>query len=362
MKRGPTFDDALKAVLLRSGRRDGENAAEVAELTVPSLHPGEILVEMKACGLCGTDVEKLRGNYTASMPVLGHEAVGVIAKVGEGVVDLNEGEGVFPHHHVSCGKCHYCRRGSETMCEEYRRTNLDPGGFADYFRVPERNVARGGVLKIPPRVQFEVASLIEPVACSMRALDKCAASPDETVLVVGGGPVGMIHSILLKKINARVMVSDVNEQRLKFAREAKVGDVLDARKENIVGAVKGLTGERGVDLAVVASGNPRAVVQALKAVRKGGRVLLFGAVVKGSVLEYDLSDIFNSEISIVSSYGATEKETRKALDLIASGAFDFGRLITHRFRLDEFQQAVEASEDGRGMKVILTSDSGRGHS
>jgi L-iditol 2-dehydrogenase len=248
------------------------------------------------------------------------------------------------------------------MCDEYRKTNLDPGGFAEYFRVPERNIERGGVLRIPPEVKFEVASLIEPVACSIRALDRSAASAGESALVVGAGPVGMIHSLLLKQMKAHVIVSDVNERRLKFAQEAEVGEVIDARNEGFEGAVKGLTGERGADLAVVASGNPKAVVQALKAVRKGGRVLLFGAIVKGSMLDYDLSDIFNSEVSIISSYGATEKETPKALDFIASGAIDFGRLITHRFHLDEFQQALKASEDGSGMKVILTSDASRGHS
>ncbi len=343
---------ALKSVILNQGFAD--TFAEVSELAVPSISPGELLVGMKACGLCGTDIEKMRGHYTAAMPVLGHEAVGVVSSVGEGVSGIKEGDRVFPHHHVPCGHCYYCVNGSETMCKDYRTSNIDPGGFSEFFRVPAWNVSRGGVLKLPDDLGFEEASMIEPVACCIRAQEKSGVIPDESVLVVGAGPVGMAHSILLSSKKAKVMISDVSEARLDFARRSKVDVVLDARKDDVPEAVRRSTDGRGADLVIAASGSKAAIVQALQSVRKGGRVCLFGLPPKGSVLDYDISDVFNSEVSLVTSYGATEKETIKALEMIAKHRAEFASLITDRVPIERFHEAVETASAGRGMKVILT--------
>jgi L-iditol 2-dehydrogenase len=344
----------MKAVLLRSPRDGSGRRSRVEEVGVPRIGPGELLVEMRVCGLCGTDLEKIRGGYTAAMPVLGHEAVGVVDQVGDGVVGLKKGDTVFPHHHVSCGRCYFCRRGSETMCEQYRKTNLDPGGFAEFFRVPRRNVDAGGVLRLPSGLGFEPAAMIEPLACCIRALDRCAVRRGDSVLVAGAGPVGMAHALLLQRMGAQVLVSEVSRTRLKFAEESTDALVVDAKRDDVPRAVKKHTDGKGVDLAIVASGSPRALVQAVGSVRRGGKVCLFGLPEKGSRLDYDISDIFNSEVSVVSSYGATEVETAKALDLIASGKVNAGSLITHKFPLEEFDRAVKASEEGTGMKVLIT--------
>ena len=344
----------MKAVLLGNSK-EGSGRADLTEVGVPAIGPKELLVAMKACGLCGTDVEKLRGQYTAAMPVLGHEAVGVVVSKGSEVVGYEEGDRVFPHHHVSCKLCNYCRAGSETMCDEYRKSNLDPCGFSEFFRVPEWNIKGGGVLKLPPTMGFDEASLIEPVACCIRGLDRAGVAAHASVLVAGAGPVGLIHSLLLRRMNANVIVSDVNRSRLDFAEKAGFEQTIATSKQDVAEKVKGQTGGKGVDLAVVASGSPQALIQALKATRKGGRICIFGAIVKGSVLDYDISEVFNSEISIVTSYGATEVETPKALNLLSERPADFRSLITHRFPLDQFEQAMKTSEEGAGMKVLLTS-------
>jgi L-iditol 2-dehydrogenase len=346
-------DLTMKAVLLQKDSA-GHGRAVVEEVPRPEAGYGELVVEMKACGLCGTDIEKIRGEYTASMPVLGHEAVGVITSVGRGVAGFREGDRVFPHHHISCGSCHYCRKGNETMCAEFRRSNLDPGGFAEFFRVPMSNVSAGGVLRLPRGLGFELGALTEPVGCCIRGIDKTGVGRKDSVLVAGAGPVGMMHSLILNWMGAKVMVSDVSEPRLRFAEEAQVGNVIDARKSDVPRQAKELTGGRGPDLAIVASGSPKAIVQALGAVRKGGKVLLFGAPFKGSVLDYDISEAFNSELAILTSYGTTEKETRRALKLFGSGEIDFAPLITHRFPLADFDDAVEASMSGAAMKVLIT--------
>jgi len=339
---------------LKAGAGNGGPRAQVEEVPVPSIGPGELLVQMKACGLCGTDIEKLHGEYTAAMPVLGHEAVGIVSRVEGKVEGIKEGDRVFPHHHVPCHNCYYCRRGNETMCDHYKTSYLDPGGFSEFIRVPEWNVSHGGVLKVPERLSFDEASLVEPTACCIRAIERCGVEEGDSVLVVGAGPVGMTHALLLASMKARVMVSDISDDRLNFARGSHLGAVLDAGKLDVPQEVKRATEGRGADLAIAASGSLRAIEQALKSVRKGGKVCIFGVPPKGSILQYDVSDPYNSEVSLFSSYAATDVDTAKALKLIASRRIDFASLITHRFRIEEFDRAVETMSSGKGMKVVIT--------
>ncbi len=346
----------MKALLLGKDSSTGLPKAGLEELETPIPGPGGLVVKMEACGLCGTDIEKMRGEYTAAMPVLGHEAVGTIASVGEGVSEFHEGDRVFPHHHVPDHTCHYCMAGSETMCEMYRSSNLTPGGFSEFFRVPRWNVSKGGVLKLPNGLDFDVASLIEPVACCMRALDKCDVKPGESVLVAGAGPVGMMHSMLLKSMGAKAIVSDVSEGRLEFAKRFGVRLVINAAEMDVPNSVKSETEGRGSDVVIVASGSPAAVVQGLRSVRKGGRVCLFGIPSKGSVLNYDIADMYNSELRVFASYGATETETKQALAHISSNQSEFAKLVTHRFALGNFEEAIDIATSGRGMKIIVTPD------
>jgi len=344
----------LKAVLLRNAGPPGTVGVEVSEVPVPNIGSGELLVEMKACGLCGTDIEKARGEYTAALPVLGHEAVGVITSVGAGTIGFREGERVFAHHHVPCGGCYYCIRGDETACKQYRESNIYPGGFSEFFRVPEWNVSKGGVLRLPEQLGFDLATLIEPVGCCLRALQKCSIGADDSVLVVGAGPVGILHSILLLSRGAKVMISDISEPRLAFARRTKVECVIDARRKDVDREVRERTAGRGADVAIVASGSQKAVLQALRSVRMGGKVCLFGVPANGSVLDYDLSDVYNSEVSMLPSYGTTDTETAEALKLIAADLERFQPVITHRFRIPEFPSAVETAVSGAGMKIVIT--------
>jgi L-iditol 2-dehydrogenase len=330
----------------------GEIAVEAS--SPPPLGRGDLLVEMKACGLCGTDIEKLQGRYVASQPALGHEASGIVADIGEDVEGFKIGDRVFPHHHVPCYQCHMCRHGSETMCAHYRASNLDPGGFAEYFRVPAWNVEHGGVLKLPEHVTFEEATLIEPTACCIRALNRCNISGDETALVVGVGPIGLTHVLLLSMRGLNVIASDVNPTRLSLAERFGASSVFDATKVDVPAKIKEQTQEVGVDLAIVASGSSRAIVQALNAVRKGGKVCLFGVPAKGSRLDYDLSDIFNFEISIITSNAAAEADTKAALKLMEERKLNLTSLITHRFKLSDFLLAVETAQRGDCGKIIVT--------
>ncbi len=342
----------MKSIVLGSQAGGGGLKPELAEMEVPAPGPGELLVRMEACGLCGTDLEKMRGEYTASMPVLGHEAAGVISDVGEGVISFREGDRVFPHHHVPCYECYVCKAGDDTMCDMYRKSNILPGGFSEYFRVPEWNVAKGGVLPLPNEVTFEEGALVEPTACCLRGIRKHAKA-GETVLVVGAGPVGLMHALLLEPMEVKVVISDISGPRLELAERMHLDLVLDASKEDVPGSLRAETQGRGADLAIVASGSRAAIMQALGSIRKGGRVCLFGVPPKGTVLGYDISELYNSGQQVVTSYGANDVDTKAALGIIASNP-DFARLVTHRFTLSKFDEAVAAASGGGAMKVMVT--------
>jgi L-iditol 2-dehydrogenase len=342
----------LKAATLVSQGKGRGFRVRVGEVPVPEPREGDIIVKMEACGLCGTDLEKIRGGYTASMPVIGHEAVGRVVALGEGVSQFKVGDSVFPHHHVPCHECYLCNSGSETMCDRYRTSNIDPGGFAERFKVPKWNVGKGGVLPLPDGLDFAVASLIEPVACCIRALAKLRVMQDETVLVAGAGPVGMMHALLLQEVGARVLMSDVSKERLRFAEKEGVAAVFDARKD-VPAQVAKETDGRGADAAVVATGSKDAIVQSLRSIRKGGQVCLFGVPPKGTVLDYDISELYNKEQRILTSYAATEVDTKSALRIISANPEGFGRLISHKIRLADFANAVEVATKGEGMKLVV---------
>src|SRR2546421_4784877 len=178
---------------------NGPGHAEITEVPVPRLQSGEVLIKLAAAGICGTDIEKVRGAYGPG-GILGHEVSGTIASVGDGVIDLRKSDRVIAHHHVPCYNCEYCQHGDHTMCDLFKKTNFDPCGLADYFRVPEANVTRGAVVRLPPEISFEEGSMIEPTACCVRALDRAEVRPGDSVLVMGLGPTGLTQIQLMRKM------------------------------------------------------------------------------------------------------------------------------------------------------------------
>ena len=339
----------MKAALLRT-----PGGVAVEDVLPPRAGPGEIVVAMRACGLCGSDLEKIRGTYTAAPPVIGHEAVGVVAEVGEGVEGIRKGTRVFPHHHVPCGRCAACRGGSPTMCAHYRATNLEPGGFAERFRVPRWNVEHRAVHRLPPSVDFERGSFVEPLACAVRALGR-GPPRASSALVLGAGPMGLLVLQLLRlRGTDLVLASEVSSVRAEVARRHGATMVWDPRSEDVVAAARRETRGLGVDLAVVATGHAPAIAEALRAVRPGGTALLLGVPETGARLDFDPSEFVTREVSLVPSNAATEADVRKALDLIARRRVDVASLVSHRFRLEAFPEAVRVAGRAECVKAILT--------
>ena len=326
------------------------NNVDIVETEIPHISEGDMLIEMRACGICGTDIEKVRGNYSSR--ILGHEAVGVVAKTGARVKNFQVGDRVFPHHHVPCYQCHYCRRGSETMCPHFSRSNLDPGGLSEYFRMPEWNVERNAVFRIPDSMNFRIAALIEPFACVVRSLGKTVLNEGDTAAVVGVGPVGLMHVVALKLYGrCRIAAVDVSKRRLDFAGEIGAGFTFGPAES--VEGVLSITDGIGADTVFVATGNRDAIAAALAMVRKGGRVIQFGLPPPGLALPADYSEIFKREISIISTYSAVEKDVEKAIRIIAGDAAHFEKLISHTFRLENAREAFELAEKADDARKIV---------
>jgi L-iditol 2-dehydrogenase len=336
---------------------NGQGQAEIKDVPVPRLRPGEVLVKLAAAGICGTDIEKIHGAYGPG-GILGHEVSGTIASIGDEVTDLRESDRVIVHHHVPCYDCHYCQQGDHTMCDLFRKTNFDPCGLAEYFRIPETNVARGGVVHLPSEVSFEEGSMIEPTACCVRALNKAEVKPGDKVLVVGLGPTGLTQIQLLKKMGASTIIAvDILPHRLEMARKLGASEAIDPSSRNVPEYVTQLT-RVGVDLAIVSTGNPKAIPQALASVRKGGKVLLFGAPAQGSTIDLDVSSLFSRQISIATSYSCTESDIHSALSLLKRGDIDLRSMVTDRFVLRDAPKAFEHALTSRTtVKTIITSAS-----
>jgi len=341
----------LKAVFIK-----GLGEIEVKDVSIPKINSKEVLVKMIVCGVCGTDIEKIRGESATPLK-LGHEVTGVIADVGASVKKFKVGDRVFVHHHVPCYTCYYCRHGDYTMCDEFPKNNLDPCGMAEYFRVPEANVERGAVLKLPDRVEFDEAALIEPIGCCIRGLNKVKINVGDDALIVGAGPIGLIMISLLKIFGAgSIIVSETSSFRLSAAKNFDVDAAVNPINEDLKETVYKVTDGKGVDLAIIAVGNAKTIPQALDLLRKGGKLLLFGSPPIGDSLIYDANKIFLRELKIIPSYSTTEIETNMALKLLKLKKIDALKLISHRFKLDEAEKALKlAAESDKTLKVLIYS-------
>lgn len=338
----------------------GKGLVSVEEVTAPKLmEDGDILIKMHACGVCGSDLEKVYGQYGMSSAKLGHEPSGEVINVGKSVNDFNVGDRVFIHHHVACYSCYFCRHGDYTMCDMYQKSNITPCGLSEQILVPEWNVSHGGVIRLPDTVTFDEASFIEPLGCCIRALNKCNFQKGDDIAIIGSGPAGIMHVKLAKAFGAgKIIVLDINDFRMNFVK--KYGDVHifnSITDKDLTRKIKDLTGHRGVDLSIVATGSTKALIQSFEITRKGGKIMLFGVPSKGSEIPIDVSKIYSNEQSLISCYAASEIETNQALKLVTEKRIDVKQLITHRFSINRADEAIRcAHEANDAMKVIVTSE------
>ena len=336
----------------------GNSTIEIKNIEKQSLGSGDILVQMRACGICGSDVEKVFGKYGQPSMRLGHEPAGIITQVGTEVSDFNVGDRVFTHHHVACysDDCHECSHGNETMCKKYYESNLEPCGLADEYLVPEWNIKHGGVIKIPDDMSFEEAAMIEPLACCIRAWNKGTYKNNDSAVILGIGPTGIMHAMLAKLYGFdKIFCLDLNEFRLDFAKKFEV-ITINSGSINALEQIKSETTNQGVDVAIVATSSLNALKDAISLVRKGGTIVMFGVPSKGANIELDMSEVYSKGLTIVNSYAASDFDTKDAVDKISNKQINVSQLITHKYNLEECQQAFAHAKSGdNAMKIIISN-------
>ncbi len=328
------------------------NDVRIVEQPVPEIGPGEVLLQLQACGVCASDVMEWYMKPRAPL-YPGHEPVGTIVKLGEGVEQFAVGQRVFIHHHVPCMVCHFCQRGAFSQCTTFRTTRLYPGGLAEYVRVPAPNVERD-VLVLPDELSLESATLIEPLGCCLRGIERARLRAGDTVCILGAGSNGLMLALLAQQRGAaRVIIVDPIAYRREHALAMGIDLALDLT-DDLEQQLRALNQGRKPDLVIVTPSKIPAMQQGLELVGQGGTVLLFAPPAPGELLPVAPNRLFFQEITICSSYSAGPYETRLALDLLTAGRIRAEDLITHRFSLNEIQQAFDlVAHPGEALKVVI---------
>ncbi len=325
------------------------NDIRIEERPVPDISADEILVKMKASGICGTDVMEWY-RIKKGPRVLGHEMAGEIVSAGNRVERFKKGDRVFVSHHVPCYNCHHCNQGHYTACETLHTGNYEPGGFAEYIKVPELNV-RHGTYILPDEITFEDAAMIEPLGCVIAGQKQTGLKKGQTALIIGSGISGLLHIRLAKLKGARVIATDINEYRLNKAREFGAGHVINA-KEYSVEKLKSINNNTLADIVIVCAGAKQAVLDAFSSVERKG-ILLFFAVPE-TEMTFPFLRFWRDEITTTFSYGASPDDLEEALKLIKSGEVNVSRMITHRLPLTDIQKGFKlVSEAKDSLKVVL---------
>jgi L-iditol 2-dehydrogenase len=347
----------------------GKEDVRLETVPVPKIGPGELLIRVHTCGICGTDLKKIATGSHSAPRIFGHETSGVVAAVGEGVTRFQAGDRVMAFHHIPCGECYYCRHKVFAQCPVYKKVGCTAGyepsggGFSEYVRVMDWIVERG-VVRIPDEVSFEQACFVEPVNTCQKGTETLRLQTDETVVVIGQGPIGIILGSLAKRAGARVITSDLFPQRLKISKRFGLEETVDGSQTDLVSRVRELTEGRGADAVILAVGGNKLIGPAMDACRPGGRVLLFAQTVHGEAV-IDPGAVCVDEKALLGSYSASVDLQEESVRFVFSREMDLEGLISHRFSLEESREALNlaAHPQADSLKIVIQPGSAwEGHS
>ncbi len=361
----PRIPATMRAAVYR-----GVNDVRIETVPVPAIGPGELLVRIATCGICGTDLKKIHTGSHSAPRIFGHEMAGTVVRAGQGVSDFRLGDRVMVYHHVPCGHCYFCRKHTPAQCLVYKKVGttagLEPsgGGFSEYIRVMDWIVANGGVVRIPAGVPFEQAAFVEPVNTVLKGVKLLNLAPDETVLVIGQGPIGLMHAALASRTGATVLTSDLYPERHAIGARFGLKHAIHAGQEDVVERVRSATEGRGADAVVLAVGGNGLIRTAMDAARPGGKVMLFAQTQHGEA-PFDPGAVCMDEKTLLGSYSSSFEFLDEVTDLVFGGyrnGFDMTQLISHRFPLEQAVEAIEiASHPQAGsMKIMIEPAPGAG--
>ena len=324
----------------------------IEDIPKPIIGPGELLIKVAAVGLCGSDIDKITNEAVPPGTVLGHEVVGTIADLGEGIENFRIGERVVVAHHAACEECHYCERGSFSKCSLFHSTNLHPGGFAEFIRVPEPNV-KLATFAIPDDISYERIVFTEPLACCVRAIERARVRPGDIVLIIGMGAIGLLFTQLVKLQGGTVLGSDPLADRLDFAVSFGADVVINPSLDPIEDIVREATEGRGVDTIISTVASQHVLDQALSLVRDGGMIHFFAGKRGGLRVTVDINELYEREVGIMTSYSSSPRALREAFRLIVEGEVHTEELISHRLPLSEVLEGVRLMVNHEAKKVYF---------
>jgi L-iditol 2-dehydrogenase len=338
----------------------GQSTVSVERAPTPKIGPGEILVRVEACGVCHTDLKKIEYNLLPAPRIYGHEIAGVVAEVGAGVADYIPGDRVVVFHHIPCMHCFYCRRKVYAQCPVYKKVGVTAGfepaggGFAQYVRVMDW-IVRAGVEKIPDGVSFERACFVEPVNTCLKAVVQCDPRPDDTVLVVGQGPIGLLFTMLVERTGAKVYTTDTIERRLALSRSSGAIESWNPRKTDVAASIRAVTEGRGADLVIVAVSAPGLVESSIGCSRPGAKILLFAQTSDQERIELSGASVCVGERTLFGCYSASVDLQKQAAGLVFSGALPVEDLISHRLPLDKIAAGFDMAlhPDEQSLKIVV---------
>ena len=336
----------------------GKDDIKYEDVEKPKLESGDVLVKVKTCGLCGTDIHKAKNQTVTGPVVLGHEIAGEVVEVGEGVSGFKLGDRVVTAIHVPCFSCHYCDRGHYTLCDQFKKTNLEPGGFSEFVRLPKLHVDHL-THKLTPETTWEDAAIVEPVACCLHGLKTAEVNPRDKVLVMGAGTIGLVSAQLAKLKGAlTTIVTDIADYKLSVAKKLGINHTINSLKEDVVQKVSEYTGGEGPDIVVIAAGVPSLLAQAVDVVRKGGKIIVFTPFDKDNMVTIDAGRFFKDEITIIGTYSLTPYEMTEATQIVCEGRINVKDMITHTYPLSELKEAIDFASNPSNdvLKVVMVNN------
>ena len=338
----------------------GASVVEVEPVPVPEIGRGELLIRVEACGICHTDLKKIEYNLLAPPRIYGHETAGVVAAVGEGVTRFAPGDRVLVFHHIPCGKCFYCRRKLYAQCPVYKKVGVTAGyepaggGFSQYVRAMDWIVDQG-VEKVPVTVSFEQASFVEPVNTCLKGVKQVDPQPEDVVVILGQGPIGLIFTMMVARTGARIVATDGMAERRGLARKFGAEAAFAPQDVLLNDTVRAMTEGRGADLVIIAASARGIVQQAVACSRPGARILLFAQTSHQERIEVSGADVCMGERVLCGSYSASVDLQKESADLVFSGALPVEQLISHRFPLARIHEGIElALHPAQGsLKIVI---------
>jgi L-iditol 2-dehydrogenase len=338
----------------------GASTVSVEQVPTPAIGPGELLIRVESCGICHTDLKKIEYNLLAPPRIFGHETAGVIAATGPGVRGLSAGDRAIVFHHIPCGECFYCRHKLYAQCPVYKKVGVTAGyepsggGFSQYVRVMDW-IARRGVEKIPDGVSFDRACFVEPVNTCVKGVVQLDPQPEDVVVILGQGPIGLLFTMLVKRYGSTMVATDTMPYRRDLALRFGAAAALDPRDPLLEERIMDMTGGRGADAVIVAASAPGIAAQAVRYSRPGSRILLFAQTSHQERIELSGADICVGERTVFGSYSASVDLQSQSADLVFSGALPVEDLISHRFPLNEIRSGIDLAlhPEPKSLKIIV---------